>query len=228
MADPELIIVALGGNAITNPEEQGNVDDQFANSRNAARPLADLVEQGHRLVITHGNGPQIGNFLLRNDAAAGVIYPLPMEVAAAHVQGGMGFMIAQTLRNELAKRGQDRPVTTIITTVLVNRAPRTLRVRQPWPNIDIWIAGTRVEHMDRVRLEKGDYPILVQATVKEAPDELIMDLLFDESGDERAEYGRWYASIDSNREILERVIQHCPKSKSAKQAKKLLSYIRKK
>lgn len=120
MADQKLIIVALGGNAITNPEDEGNVDDQFANSRIAARPLADLVEQGHQLVITHGNGPQIGNFLLRNDAAAGVIYPLPMEVAAAHVQGGMGFMIAQTLTNELAKHGHDRAVTTIITTVLVD------------------------------------------------------------------------------------------------------------
>ena len=119
MADHELIIVALGGNAITNPEDEGNVDDQFANSRIAARPLADLIEQGHQLVITHGNGPQIGNFLLRNDAAAGAIYPLPMEVAAAHVQGGMGFMIAQTLANELAKRGHDRTITTIITTVLV-------------------------------------------------------------------------------------------------------------
>ena len=122
MPESRLIIVALGGNAITKPDEEGDVREQFANSREAARPLADLIEHGHRLVITHGNGPQIGNFLLRNDAAAGQIYPLPMEVAGAHVQGGMGFMIAQTLMNELARRGRDRVVTTVVTTVLVDRA----------------------------------------------------------------------------------------------------------
>ena len=120
MANRELIVVALGGNAITDPDSEGNVDHQFASSRAAARHLADLVDQGHRLVITHGNGPQIGNFLVRNDAAAGIIYPLPMEVAGAHVQGGMGFMIAQTLTNELNRRGHDRLVNTIITTVLVD------------------------------------------------------------------------------------------------------------
>jgi carbamate kinase len=116
----KLIVVALGGNAITEPDQQGDVAEQFANSRGAAKPLADLVEQGHRLIVTHGNGPQIGNFLLRNDAGAGVIYPLPMVVAVAHVQGGMGYMIAQTLTNELRKRGRDGVVTSVITTVLVS------------------------------------------------------------------------------------------------------------
>lgn len=114
------IVVALGGNAISQPDEEGNVEQQFANSQKTARALADLARDGHQLVITHGNGPQIGNFLLRNEAAAGVIYPLPMEVAAAHVQGGMGFMVAQTLTNELARRGDTRIVTTVITTVLVD------------------------------------------------------------------------------------------------------------
>lgn len=114
------MVVALGGNAISRPEEEGNVDQQFTNSRRTARALADLIAQGHQLVITHGNGPQIGNFLLRNEAAAGLIYPLPMEVAVAHVQGGMGYMIAQTLINELEARGHKRAVTTIITRVLVD------------------------------------------------------------------------------------------------------------
>src|SRR3990170_5213860 len=115
-----LIVVALGGNAISRPDEEGNVDQQFDNSRATAEALADLIEAGHHLVITHGNGPQIGNFLLRNEAAAGAIYPLPMEVAVAHVQGGMGFMIAQTLTNELNARGYDRMVTALVTTVRVD------------------------------------------------------------------------------------------------------------
>lgn len=117
-----LIVAALGGNAISLPHEEGRVEQQFAHSAEAARSLADLIEAGHRVVITHGNGPQIGNFLLRNEAAAGVIYPLPMEVAVAHVQGGMGFMIAQTLTNELAARGRQHVVTAVVTTVLVDAA----------------------------------------------------------------------------------------------------------
>ena len=113
--------MALGGNAISGSKEEGNVDEQFVNSRTTAKSLADLIEMGNRVVITHGNGPQIGNFLLRNLAASGVIYPLPMEVAVAHVQGGMGYMIAQTLMNELAHRGKERSVTTFVTTVFVDR-----------------------------------------------------------------------------------------------------------
>ncbi len=120
VTDKSRIVIALGGNAISLPEEEGNVDQQFTNSRATARALADLVQAGHQLIITHGNGPQIGNFLLRNEAAAGAIYPLPMEVAVAHVQGGMGFMIAQTLTNELTRRGNPRVAATIITTVVVD------------------------------------------------------------------------------------------------------------
>jgi len=120
-ARKSLIVVALGGNAISRSNQEGNVNQQFANSRATADALADLMDQGHQLVITHGNGPQIGNFLLRNEAGADLIYPLPMEVAVAHVQGGMGFMIAQTLMNELRRRGRERPVTTFVTTVLVDR-----------------------------------------------------------------------------------------------------------
>lgn len=121
MSDRPLIVVALGGNAISRPKQQGNVDEQFENSRQTAIALADLVIDGRQLVITHGNGPQIGNFLLRNLVAAGVVYPLPMEVAVAHVQGGMGYMIAQAMMNELSKRSAEIPVTAVVTTILVDR-----------------------------------------------------------------------------------------------------------
>lgn len=120
MAVNSLIVVALGGNAISRENQEGSVDQQFENSRATAVALVDIVEKGYGLVVTHGNGPQIGNFLLRNEAAAGAIYPLPMEVAVAHVQGGMGFMIAQTLTNELNHRNIDRVVTAVVTTVRVD------------------------------------------------------------------------------------------------------------
>ena len=78
MTKNRLIVVALGGNAISQPHEEGNVDQQFDNSAQTARALADLIADGHQLLLTHGNGPQIGNFLLRNEAAAGRVYSLPM------------------------------------------------------------------------------------------------------------------------------------------------------
>lgn len=120
MAKSLRIVVALGGNAISRANQQGNVDEQFENSRGTAAALVDLIEAGHQLVITHGNGPQIGNFLLRNTAAAGAVYRLPMVVAVAHVQGGMGYMLAQTINNELHRRGDRRIVTAVVTTVLVD------------------------------------------------------------------------------------------------------------
>ncbi len=122
MPDQPLIVVALGGNAISTPDEEGTVGQQFAHSVQTARHLIDLLEAGNQLVVTHGNGPQIGNFMLRNEGAAGVIYPLPMEIAVAHVQGGMGFMIAQTLTNELARRGHPQVAIAFVTTVLVDAA----------------------------------------------------------------------------------------------------------
>jgi carbamate kinase len=116
-----LIVVALGGNALVRAEDEGRMEQQLANCRLAARSLADLIQAGHQLVLTHGNGPQIGNFLLRNEAASDRIFPLPMEIASAYVQGGMGYMIAQTLTNELERRGIGQAVTGILTTVRVHR-----------------------------------------------------------------------------------------------------------
>jgi carbamate kinase len=120
MENDGLTVVALGGNAISREGEEGNIEQQFANSRTTACHLADLIAGGERLVITHGNGPQIGNTLLRIAAAAKDVYPIPMHIAVADVQGGMGFMIAQTLNNELHRRGIDKFVSTIVTTVLVD------------------------------------------------------------------------------------------------------------
>ena len=147
MARRELTVVALGGNAISRPDEEGNVDQQFANSRATAVHLVDLVARGQQLVITHGNGPQIGNFLLRNEAARNTIYPLPMEVAVAHVQGGMGFMIAQTLTNELTRRGIERIVTAVITTVLVDQGDASFA--KPTKPVGLTLSSDEAERLRR-------------------------------------------------------------------------------
>lgn len=113
------IVIALGGNAISPPDAEGNIPQQFESSRRTAARLVDLVEAGYRLVITHGNGPQVGNVLRRVELAAHEIYPLPLETCVADTQGGMGYMIAQCLNNELRRRGIARTASAIVTCVEV-------------------------------------------------------------------------------------------------------------
>jgi carbamate kinase len=114
------IVVALGGNAISKPGEEGNVPQQFTNAAATAVHLGALVAAGHHLVVTHGNGPQVGNVLRRVELAAKELYRLPLHICGAHTQGGMSFMIAQCLMNELRRRGLPRLVTGIVTCVEVD------------------------------------------------------------------------------------------------------------
>ncbi len=122
MSEGELIVVALGGNALLRRGEKGSFEEQYNNVRRTSRFLADLVEMGYKLVITHGNGPQIGATLLRHDAGKRMydIPPFPMDVCGAETQGFIGYMIQQALRNELKRRGIDKYVITVVTRVIVD------------------------------------------------------------------------------------------------------------
>ena len=119
-----LIVIALGGNAVSLPGKEGNIADQFAATRQVCGPLADLVSQGHQILITHGNGPQVGNVMRRVEMAASNatdrVYPLPLDIIVADTEAGMGYMISQCLMNELASRGTPRLCSTIVTTVAVD------------------------------------------------------------------------------------------------------------
>jgi carbamate kinase len=115
-----LVVVALGGNAIAAPGTEGNIDEQFQQTRHTAVALADAIVRGYRLVITHGNGPQVGSILRRVEIASSELYPIPLEVCVADTQAGMGYMISQCLTNEMLKRGHDLLAPTIVTTVLVD------------------------------------------------------------------------------------------------------------
>jgi carbamate kinase len=117
-----LIVAALGGNAVSPPGQEGNIPQQYATTRAAIRPLADLITAGHQLVMTHGNGPQVGNVMRRVEIAARHhVYPLPLDTVVADTQAGMGYMISQCLMNELSSRGMPRLCSTLITTVLVEK-----------------------------------------------------------------------------------------------------------
>ncbi|MCX7780747.1 MAG: carbamate kinase [Negativicutes bacterium] len=114
------IVLALGGNAITKAKEKGTRDEQWSNIQSTCRHIVELVKQGHRVIITHGNGPQVGNLLLKNEIAKDVVPPMPLDVCVSNTQGSLGYAISQTLGKYLADAGMDIPVAAIITQVVVN------------------------------------------------------------------------------------------------------------
>lgn len=113
-------VVALGGNAITVAGTPDTIANQFANTRRSLDGVLHLVRQGYGLVISHGNGPQVGNKLLRIELARGKAPILPLGVLVADTEGGMGYMIEQSLQNRLRAENLERPVVTIISQVLVD------------------------------------------------------------------------------------------------------------
>ncbi len=121
MDDTQLAVIAIGGNSLISDPRHQSVDDQYETTRTATRHIADLIEAGYRVVITHGNGPQVGFILLRSEAAKKVIHEIPVDTAGADTQGGIGYHLQQTLGNELRRRGILRSITTVITQVLVDR-----------------------------------------------------------------------------------------------------------
>jgi len=117
----KVVVVALGGNAITREFEEGNIYQQFSNTRRSLTGVADLIQAGHEVVITHGNGPQVGNYLVRVEASRHLVPPIPLGVIVADLEGGMGYMIQQTLQNKMKIRGIKKEVITLVTQVLVDK-----------------------------------------------------------------------------------------------------------
>ena len=116
----DAIVVALGGNAILPKKSDGSFGEQKATTRLTMRAVARLIADGHKLILTHGNGPVVGNIVIRNEAAAAQIPAMPLDVCVADSMGGIGYMIQQVLRNELRSLGIERDVITLITQVEVD------------------------------------------------------------------------------------------------------------
>jgi len=115
-----LIVAALGGNAIIKKGEQGTFAQQFRNTYESMGYTAHLIRAGHQVVLTHGNGPQVGFIMIQVEAAAGKVPTAPLHVDVAQSQGSMGYMIAQSLINQLQEHGIDISVAAVMTQVLVN------------------------------------------------------------------------------------------------------------
>jgi len=113
-------VVAFGGNAISNRHVEDSISNQFTNTSESLSPIIELIKNGYQIAMTHGNGPQVGNALLRVDLARGKAPILPLHICVADLQGGMGYMIAQCLRNRLRHEKIDMEVATVISQVLVD------------------------------------------------------------------------------------------------------------
>jgi carbamate kinase len=119
----KLAVVAFGGNALIRAGQKGTIDEQEENVYNTCLNLVELIKNDYNIVITHGNGPQVGNILIQNQAGFKMygVPEMPLDICGAYSQGLIGYMIEQQLRNILEERGMERDVITIVTEVLVDK-----------------------------------------------------------------------------------------------------------
>lgn len=120
-------VVAFGGNALVTDAEHESIPEQYETVCRTVPHLADMIEQGWRLVISHGNGPQVGFILRRSELAQDEVDPVPVDYAVADTQGAAGYMFVKALGNELRRRGLERPVIAIVTQSVVDRADPAFR-----------------------------------------------------------------------------------------------------
>src|SRR3954462_15504074 len=117
MTDTQTAVIAVGGNALAPSGERSTIADQFRHSRESLGPIVDLVLDGWRVVVVHGNGPQVGDELVRNEKARSEVSPLPLGVLVAGTAGWIGYMLQQSLENALRKAGNARDGVTVLTQV---------------------------------------------------------------------------------------------------------------
>lgn len=145
MTNRKTIVVALGGNAIIEEGTEGTIEQQFANTRKSLDAIVGMIQEGHKVVLTHGNGPQAGVHLIRNEAASSQVPPSPLNVIVADTQGSMGYMIAQCLSNALLKAGVKKDVVTVITQVEVDPADPSMQ--NPTKYVGPFYKAEQVEKM---------------------------------------------------------------------------------
>jgi carbamate kinase len=118
--DNPLVVIAVGGNSLITDQEHRTVLDQYIAAGETSHHIAPIAGAGYRVVVTHGNGPQVGFILLRSELSKKVLHQVPLENCVADTQGAIGYQISQTLQNELQRQGFKQEVASIITQVVVN------------------------------------------------------------------------------------------------------------
>lgn len=119
-----LAVIAIGGNSLIQDNSRMSVMDQYQAAGETSHHIAALVAAGYRVVVTHGNGPQVGFILLRSDIAKDVLHQVPLESCVADTQGAIGYQVGQTLANELLRQKFSKPIATVVTQVLVDKNDR--------------------------------------------------------------------------------------------------------
>src|SRR3954447_2579941 len=118
---PKTILIAIGGNSLIRAGEKGSITEQAANARRTAAAIVELLRERYRIVVTHGNGPQVGADLLRSERAIDQVPALPLDVCGAATQGEIGYLLVQALRSELAHAGLSVPVVSVVTQSVVSK-----------------------------------------------------------------------------------------------------------
>ncbi len=144
------VVIAIGGNSLIKDAQHMSVPDQYAAVVETARHITDLLEQHYRIVITHGNGPQVGFILLRSEYSRGLLHQVPLDSIVADTQGALGYQIQQALQNEFRRRGLKTSVATVVTQTLVDRHDPAFAK----PSKPIGQFYTREEAEDRMRVEQ--------------------------------------------------------------------------
>jgi carbamate kinase len=139
------VVIALGGNALIQKDQEGTIYEQFANTRAAMKHIVKIVKDGWDVVITHGNGPQVGAILLQNDLARDITPPMPLGICVAESEGLIGYMIQQCLSNALKKEGISRSVVALITQVLVDEVDSSFK--NPTKPIGPYYSDNEVEEI---------------------------------------------------------------------------------
>jgi len=144
------MLIALGGNAILRHKEKGTAEEQFENVKMTCKHMVRILKDGYRIAITHGNGPQVGDILLRNEKCKDILPPMPLDVCGAESQGMVGYMLQQSIRNEMRKLGLEFPVVTVITQVVVDK--NDVAFKKPTKPIGPFYTALEAE---RLRREKN-------------------------------------------------------------------------
>jgi carbamate kinase len=143
----KLAVVAFGGNALLRPEDHGTQEEQIARAKQAARWLAEIVRHEYRLIVVHGNGPQVGNILIQAEEASTKIPPQTLDIAVAQTEGSIGFMLQQAIRNRLESVGLGGDVTTVLTEIEVDAADPEFK--RPTKPIGPFFTRYRAEALER-------------------------------------------------------------------------------
>jgi carbamate kinase len=122
-----IVLVAMGGHAFMQAGEKGTIEDHERNAETIAALLMTLVDRKYHVVITHGNGPQVGNLLIQNELSRGEVPAMPLDVLVAMTEGSLGYILQQSLLNQLRKKDVRRYVVTVVTQVLVDEADAAFR-----------------------------------------------------------------------------------------------------